>query len=116
MHSELNDETQLSSACILVPMLCVRPSSGCVRLNTMSSEAECVPEAELQSRLFCKVGFVSWFVCLANVPDLVCRLIYSAAAINNKSPKPNNVKPAPDELLFVIAYSLCGIIFGCGFG
>ena len=82
----------------------------------MSNDVECVPEVLEQVRLFCKVGFVSWFACLANVPDLVCRLIYSPAAINNKSPKPNNAKPAPDELLFAVANCLCGIILGCGFG
>jgi len=47
-----------SSASIAAnPLLCVRPSSWSVKLRSVSTDAECVPAALAQGRLFCKVGF-----------------------------------------------------------
>ena len=57
-------ETRLPSACILaIPMLYVRPSFGCVTITYVSTEVGCVPEA-WEGRLFCRLAFVCWFVCL----------------------------------------------------
>lgn len=63
-----------SSASIAAnPLLCVRPStrSSIMWVYVPPQSVAC---ALGQGRLFCKVGFVCRLVCLANVPDLVCRL------------------------------------------
>ena len=54
---------QRQAALAAIPMLCVRPSSRSVKFNTVSNEAECVPEALAQGRLFCKVSFCVSALC-----------------------------------------------------
>ena len=77
MHNEPNDETQLTPARILPnSLLYVRPSSWCFEMKVCVHRSRVCPgsvgtrQAFLQGWLLC-VGFV----CLANVPDLVLRLV-----------------------------------------
>ena len=76
MHKEQNDETRLTSARILPnSLLYVRPSSWCFKYLVCVHRGRVCPgsvgtrQALLQGWLLC-----GGFVCLANVPDLVCRV------------------------------------------